>query len=380
MFAISLYPHTILDPACGTAGFLISAYKHILKHNSEGFDPKKEVKTYASKGANSAEEIEIENRQNLNKDKLTHDERVLLTKQIKGYDISPDMQKLALVNLYLHGFIEPKIEEYDTLTSEKNWDDNFDVILANPPFMTPKGGIIPHKRFSFQANRSEVLFVDYIAEHLNLNGKAGIIVPEGIIFQSQTAYKKLRKKLIDENFLYAVVSLPSGIFQPYSGVKTSILLMDRALAKKADAILFVDVKNDGYDLGAQRRAITKNDLPEAFKLISDYQNALRHAEQSEATKESIEKSHIANLVLKETIAQDGDYNLSASRYGEAVDYSNCKWDMVKLGDVLEYEQPTKYIVESVDYNDKYKTPVLTAGQSFILGYTNEDNGIGSGKL
>ena len=149
-----------------------------------------------------------------------------------GYDISPDMVRLSLVNLYLHGFNTPNIHEYDTLSSEERWNENFDVVLANPPFMSPKGGIRPHKKFTISSNRSEVLFVDYIAEHLNLKGKAGIIVPEGIIFQSGTAYKDLRKMLV-ENHLYAVVSLPAGVFNPYSGVKTSILLMDKEIAKKA---------------------------------------------------------------------------------------------------------------------------------------------------
>ena len=83
-----------------------------------------------------------------------------MTENIAGHDISPDMVKLALVNLYLHGFSDPKISEYDTLSSDKRWDEQFDVILANPPFMTPKGGIVPHSRFSIQANRAEVLFVD----------------------------------------------------------------------------------------------------------------------------------------------------------------------------------------------------------------------------
>ena len=114
--------------------------------------------------------------------------------------------------------------------------------------MTPKGGIQPHSRFSIKASKSEVLFVDYMMEHLNPHGKAGIIVPEGIIFQSATAYKSLRKKMIEENYLRAVVSLPSGVFQPYSGVKTSILLFDKELAKKSDDILFVKVNNDGFDL------------------------------------------------------------------------------------------------------------------------------------
>jgi type I restriction enzyme M protein len=103
------------------------------------------------------------------------------------------MVRLSLVNLYLHGFTDPHIFEYDTLTSEERWNEFADVILANPPFMSPKGGIKPHKRFSIQAKRSEVLFVDYMAEHLTPTGRAAIIVPEGIIFQSQTAYKELRK-------------------------------------------------------------------------------------------------------------------------------------------------------------------------------------------
>jgi type I restriction enzyme M protein len=117
---------------------------------------------------------------------------------LAGYDIADEMVKLSRVNMYLHGFPDPKIHVYDTLTSEKRWDETFDVILANPPFMTPKGGIVPHKKFSIKANRSEVLFVDYIMEHLNINGRAGIIVPEGIIFQSNNAYKQLRKKLLED--------------------------------------------------------------------------------------------------------------------------------------------------------------------------------------
>ncbi len=168
-------------------------------------------------------------------DLLTPDDRGRLAKNFKGYDISPDMVRLSLVNLYLHGFTDPHIYEYDTLTSEERWNEFADVILANPPFMSPKGGIKPHKRFSIQAKRSEVLFVDYMAEHLTPTGRAGIIVPEGIIFQSQDAYKMLRKMLV-ENSLVAVVSLPAGCFNPYSGVKTSILILDKSIAKQSDTI------------------------------------------------------------------------------------------------------------------------------------------------
>jgi type I restriction enzyme M protein len=129
--------------------------------------------------------------------------------------------------MYLHGFSTPKIYEYDTLSSEDRWNETFDVILANPPFMTPKGGIRPHKKFGVQANKAEVLFTDYIVEHLNKNGRAGIIVPNGIVATTQTAYKQLRKLLVEDS-LIAVVSLPSGCFNPYSGVKTSILMLDKS--------------------------------------------------------------------------------------------------------------------------------------------------------
>ncbi len=347
----------ILDPACGTAGFLIASYKHIQRKNSPDYDADKYEPVFMVR------ESETMYGETPNITNLTTDDRKRLANNIVGYDISPDMVRLSLVNLYLHGFSTPKIYEYDTLTYEERWGDNFDIILANPPFMTPKGGIRPHKLFQVSANRAEVLFVDYIAEHLTIHGKAGVIVPEGIIFQSANAYKALRKMLVEEHYLYAVVSLPAGVFQPYSGVKTSILFLDKTLAKRNDEILFVKVENDGFDLGAQRRRIEKNDLPQAFEILQGWQ-------RGEKTE-----SKLALWVKKEKIAENGDYNLTSDRYREAVDYSKVKWPMVKLGEVLDYEQPTKYIVESTDYKNTYKIPVLTAGKSFLLGYTNETEGI-----
>lgn len=344
---------TILDPACGTAGFLISAYKHILLKYSK--DNKQGLNIY------EYNKLEKKPFNNLG-DQLTPDDRKKLIQNFVGYDISPDMVRLSLVNLYLHGFNTPNIHEYDTLSSEDRWNENFDVVLANPPFMSPKGGIRPHKKFTISSNRSEVLFVDYIAEHLNPNGKAGIIVPEGIIFQSGTAYKDLRKMLV-ENHLYAVVSLPAGVFNPYSGVKTSILLMDKEVAKKRDEILFIKIDNDGYNLGAQRTAIKGSQLEDAIQIAHDF------------TKSgSINENPIAQLVPKIDIAKNEDFNLSGSRYlASALLITD--FETVKLEDVLDYEQPTEYIVESEEYDDSFKTPVLTAGKSFILGYTNEEKGI-----
>jgi len=295
---------SVMDPACGTAGFLISSYKHILKENCK--------KTPG--------------------DLLNTEERKKLLTNFKGYDISPDMVRLSLVNMYLHGFVQPQIMEYDTLTSEDRWNEYADVILANPPFMTPKGGIKPHKKFSVQSNRSEVLFVDYIAEHLTPTGRAAVIVPEGIIFQGATAYKALRKMLV-ENHLYAVVSLPAGIFNPYSGVKTSILLMDRQLAKKTDSILFVKIENDGFGLGAQRREIDKNDLPDAVNVIKDYVTAVRNGKSDSFIAE--EKPCGAMLVKKEKLAENGEYNLTGDRYRTVETKKHQKWPMVELGEICE---------------------------------------------
>ena len=321
----------ILDPACGTAGFLISAYKHIRKHNSSNYIPEKD--TVAVIGETAAEMI-ITEKEVFTGDLLTPTERKKLTKNIRGYDISPDMVKLSLVNLYLHGFTSPKIYEYDTLTSEKHWDDAYDVILANPPFMTPKGGIRPHKRFQVQARRSEVLFVDYILEHLNINGRAGIIVPEGIVFKSDKAYKKLRKLLVDDG-LFAVVSLPSGVFNPYAGVKTCILFFDNQVAKKTDEILFIKIENDGFDLGAQRRAIKENDLPEALKIVSAWKQSGK------------QESKLALWVKKEKIAEDGDYNLTGERYKKTGISEYEKWPVVQLKSVCKTIQDGDWI-ESKD--------------------------------
>lgn len=292
---------TICDPACGTAGFLISSYKYIVEQN-----------TKKHKG-----------------DLLTPDDKKKMMQRFTGYDISPDMVRLSLVNMYLHNFITPKIYEYDTLTSEERWNESFDIIMANPPFMSPKGGIKPHKKFTMQANRSEVLFVDYIAEHINpATGRAGIIVPEGIIFQSANAYKQLRQLLVDKKFLYAVVSLPAGIFQPYSGVKTSVLLMDRTLAKKTDNILFVKIDNDGFDLGAQRRAIDKNDLTAALVHLQQYKEAVLNNTAFTSDNKNV------FAVDKKVIKGTGDYNLSVDRY-RLNEKSITEWKVVEIGDIAE---------------------------------------------
>ena len=289
----------VLDPACGTGGFLISAYKHMR----------------AAAGRMTPAKLEK------------------LHKSIEGYDISPDMVRLSRVNMYLHQFPQPAVHEYDTLSDESRWADKADVILANPPFMTPKGGIRPHKKFGVKANRSEVLFVDYFMEHLRPEGRAAVIVPEGIIFQSAGAYASLRKLLLD-GYLWAVASLPAGLFNPYSGVKTSILFMDRKVAALGGPILFAKVEADGFDLGAQRRANGVGDLPAALELLlSAHDKLAQGAVPADLHGRLFEKTSIDHLAVpREVVLAEGDHSLSMERYRPQEKRGKQKWPMVRLGE------------------------------------------------
>ena len=327
----------VLDPACGTAGFLVSAYKHILEqHDGMDKDGKKN-----------------------NEKPLTPDERRALMNNFEGYDVDPGMVRISQVNMYLHHFKNPKIFNYNTLAQEERWGDKFNVILANPPFMSPKGGVSTHKKFSVPSNRSEVLFVDYIMNHLRPRGRAGIIVPEGIIFQSGTAYKTLRKNLVEDG-LYAVVSLPSGVFQPYSGVKTSILFFDNELAKRSTEILFIKVEHDGFDLGATKRPVSKNDLPHALEIIEAWKNGRKS------------EIKLAVYVEKVKIAESGDYNLSGDRYRVANDYSNTKWPMVELEEICIVDWGnTNLTKSSYKNNGQYLAVSATGGDGRIEHFEHE---------
>jgi len=335
---------TILDPACGTAGFLISAYKHILKTNKEK--------------------------------PLTPDEKLKLMNNLAGYDISPDMVKLALVNMYLHGFPEPKIHEYDSLTSEKRWDETFDVILANPPFMTPNGGIVPHKRFSVQSGKAEALFVDYILEHLNIRGKGGIVIPEGILENYTKDFVKIRKMLID-NGLYAIISLPVGTFNPYSGnIKTSIVLFDRTVKK--DSILHFQVDHDGFDLGRNRNPIKENDLPEAKNTIIEFRNNNKKSKSDKIVY--LDKNKILN--------SEGLYLNRVSHQESKI---NENYPLIELGKLFNLEKGTLQSLKNIpgdydfitasedwkthnEYSHECEAIIFAMGASGSLGRTHYVNG------
>lgn len=210
-----------------------------------------------------------------------------------------------------------------------------------------------------------MLFVDYIAEHLTPHGRAGVIVPEGIIFQSQTAHRQLRKMLV-EDYLVAVISLPAGVFNPYSGVKTSILILDKALARHSDTIGFFNIRSDGFKLGAQRRPIPTNDLPQVVTEVAEYLSGIR-------ARESAGNFHPALGVIapKEQVAANGSYNLSAERY-RTVTQPASTFPRVRLGDLLKLEFGTRITKRD---NEGTLYPVYGGGgESFRTDtFTREDD-------
>ena len=316
---------TCLDPACGTAGFLISSYKHILRANTDA-------------RGNST---------------LTPDEKGRLAQNFRGYDISPDMVRLSLVNMYLHGFTDPHIYEYDTLTSQDHWNDYADVILANPPFMSPKGGIKPHNRFSVQSKRSEVLFVDYMAEHLTPGGRAGIIVPEGIIERTDTAYQKLRQLLLREH-LIGVISLPAGLFLPYTKVKTSILVLDRFMARKGMPVMFSQANSIGISLDAARTEIADNDLPQ---VINDY-HAMRAGQKV---------SKLSWLVDRDRLLVS-PYSLIGSKFKPRLGAS--RYPSVRLGELCRIEKGGSSSTKSAPG----KFPLVVRGEEKLTSATYQYEG------
>ncbi len=244
----------IADPACGTAGFLVNAYQHILKRHTSP-----DILRFEADGTPL----------HLYGDQLTAEQHDQLRRNhFYGWDFDRTMVRLGWMNLIQHGIVDPQIDYADTLGSRfnarliANGGDvgDFDVVLANPPFT---GNIdandIGDSLQTLGTTKTELLFVDLMIQLLRVGGRAAVIVPEGLLFGSTNAHRRLRKKLIDENQLNAVISLPGGVFQPYTGVKTSILFFARG--GETREVWFYEVGVDGYSLSAKRaEQFGQNDL------------------------------------------------------------------------------------------------------------------------
>ncbi len=320
---------SILDPACGTAGFLVSSFKFILNKNTN-----KELG-----------------------DQLNAEMFETLTKNIYGYDIEPEMVRLALTNLYLNRFVEPNVFEYDTLTQDELWRDHFDIILANPPFFTPDYGVQPHNKFSIVSKKAEVLFTNYIINHLKPKGRAAIIVPEGIIFRPQKQYRDLRKQIFEAG-LFAVVNLPKGVFKPYAGVGTSIIFIDKS--KDFQDIMFFSVKNDGFELNDNRNPIKENDLPEIEQLILQFKTDNEFSMKEDSNKVLVSKEKIADI----------NYSFEIKRYITKKKES-FSFNLLKIKDVCEIDYGTR-IVKKNSVGTQY--PVYGGGDETFRTdqYNRED--------
>jgi len=248
---------TIFDPACGSAGFLITSYEWLKFKNSD------------SKNLEERDGRKIGYGDKLNKEQW----KFLTEKTFHGYDVDPEMVRLALMNLILHGIEGAHILRKDTVAGAEDEKDlrRFDIVLTNPPF----AGKVDRERIKptlpVKSNKTQILFLGYVINSLKPNGRAGIILPEGTLFGTNKDDKEIRRYLLENTKLEAVVSMPAGVFQPYAGVKTSFLIFKRKPTPKLDEkekIWFFDMKGDGSSLSKAKKfgPQYKNDIPKLLEL------------------------------------------------------------------------------------------------------------------
>ncbi|WP_029270735.1 class I SAM-dependent DNA methyltransferase [Flavobacterium sp. KJJ] len=257
----------ICDPACGTGGFLLGAYQHIL--------------TKYTKPENIVEDENGLNRFKRNGGEKITDQKILNklnSKTFFGFDIDQNMVRIGLMNLMLHGIKIPQIENLDSLSKEydqQHEDGEYSIILANPPFTgrINKDGV--SDKLKDYGTQSELLFLIRISKMLRKGGKAAVIIPEGVLFSGSKNQKSTREILLKDNNLEAVISLPSGVFKPYAGVKTSILVFSKikegSIVFNTKKVWFYELKNDGYSLDDNRRKLSDNPLPIAKEIFNTKQ-------------------------------------------------------------------------------------------------------------
>ena len=242
--------HRICDPACGTAGFLLDAYQFIVTQlarqrarNGETFTPDDDGFIRSSISG-----------------LLTQDNKDILEQSLHGYDFDATMVRLALMNLMMHGIDNPRVDYMDTLSKRFTEESAYDIVMANPPFTgsIDKGDI--NEGLQLNTTKTELLFIERIFTLLKTGGTAGVIVPQGVLFGSSGAFVEARKKLVEEAELKAVISLPSGVFKPYAGVATAILVFTRG--GKTGHTWFYQLENDGLSLDDKRQRIGGSELPD----------------------------------------------------------------------------------------------------------------------
>ena len=264
----------IADPACGTSGFLVTAGEY-LKENRK-------------------EEIFF------NRAKKDH----YMNHMFHGYDMDRTMLRIGAMNMMTHGVENPFIEYRDSLSDQNPDKDKYSLILANPPF---KGSLDADTVSAdllkvCKTKKTELLFIALFLRMLRVGGRCACIVPDGVLFGSSTAHKDIRRVLIEENRLEAVISMPSGVFKPYAGVSTGILIFTKTNHGGTDKVWFYDMQADGYSLDDKRSPVDANDIPD---IIARFRNL--------AAEEGRERTEQSFLVPKEEIVGN-DYDLSINKY------------------------------------------------------------------
>jgi len=314
---------TVADPACGTAGFLVSVMEYMLEHYSseEGVIREEII------GADGKPQQAI----TYTGDKLSPETwQRIKTDMFHGFDFDNTMLRIAAMNLYMHGAEDPDIHYQDTLAQSfaDRYPDKeqnaFDVILANPPFKgsLDEDTINPPILRLVKTKKTELLFVAQIIRMLKLGGRSATIVPQGVLFGSSKAHQALRKLLIEDNQLDAVINLPSGVFKPYAGVATAILLFSKG--GKTDHVWFYDLLDDGFSLDDKRDRLYDSefagDLPKVLEGWQNRDKGIADTEQSDRTQPSfwVNKAEI----------EENKYDLSINRYKEVV-YEEEQYDPPK---------------------------------------------------
>ena len=286
----------ICDPACGTAGFLVAAYEHILTESTS-----KELRKLDEDGY----EVGYDG------DKLgTVQLDMLRNDQLYGFDFDQTMVRISLMNMMMHGIARPDINRLNTLSPRYTEKTKYDVILANPPF---KGSIDESDmsdRFTIKSKKTELLFLELMYDLMSSGGKCAVIVPDGVLFGSSKAHQAIRKKLLEQCNLHAVISMPSGVFKPYSGVSTGIMIFTKGEPTKQ--VRFYKMEADGYSLDDKRTRIDgKGDIPDIIKKLK--------------SKDKFEdrKAKCFTVPVEEIV--ENDYDLSINKYQE-IEYEEIEYD------------------------------------------------------
>ena len=300
--------HKIADPACGSGGFLLGAYQYIvteLAKKAGATDIKPDEDGFVRTSVAAA---------------LTEKAQAKLSASLWGYDIDSTMVRLGLMNLMMHGIDEPNIDYKDTLSKSYTQEAEYDIIMANPPFTgsIDKGDI--NENLQLSTTKSELLFVENIYRLLKKGGTAGVIVPQGVLFGSGKAFKDLRKILMDRCDLKAVITLPSGVFKPYAGVSTAILLFTKVWGPKdkvdkpaTEHVWFYEMAADGYSLDDKR---SKQKTPDGKDSWGDLQDIIEKYHARDAEKDTDRTAKY--FMVPRCDIEDEDYDLSLSRYKEDV--------------------------------------------------------------